>query len=163
MDAFALSFYYGIKKQNKITILITALVVGIFHFFMPIIGNKIGISLFEYTLFKPKIVVFLIFLIISIDMIIHFFEEAPKTRKLNVLGIIFFGITVSIDSLATGLGICYTYDSILTCSAVFSLVSALFTTLGFILGRILSEKLGKYAFLIGGSILLIYSLIVLTN
>ena len=163
MDAFALSFYYGVKKQRISTILITALVVGVFHFFMPIIGNKIGVSIFEYTIFKPRLILFLIFLIISIDMLMHFFEKAPKIRYLNAFGIILFGVTVSMDSLATGLGIHYIYSSILTCSVIFSIISALFTTLGFGLGRILSEKLGKYAFLLVWTILLIYLLFVLTN
>ena len=59
MDAFALSFSYGISKVNIKKIILTAIVVGTFHFIMPLLGNFVGIPLFKYTLIKPKIIVLL--------------------------------------------------------------------------------------------------------
>ena len=56
MDAFALALSYGIKDIKLKNVIITAITVGIFHFFMPLIGNYVGISLFEYTIIKPKYV-----------------------------------------------------------------------------------------------------------
>ena len=64
MDAFALAIAYGIEKVKLKNIIITAIIVGLFHFFMPLIGNYLGISLFEYTIIKPRYVLFLVFLII---------------------------------------------------------------------------------------------------
>lgn len=130
---------------------------------MPLLGNYIGISLFDYTSIKPRIILFLIFLFLSIDMFIHFFETTTKKRNLNLLGMLFFAFSVSFDSFSVGLGISYLYSNILLCVSTFCLVSTSFTILGFILGRTLSEKLGKYAFLIGSIILLIYSVIILTK
>ena len=75
MDAFALSISYAINKISLKKAILTAVFVGIFHFFMPLLGNMIGFSLFNYTLFKPKLILFVVFLILSIDMIIHFFEK----------------------------------------------------------------------------------------
>ena len=49
MDAFSLAFSYGIKSISKKNVIITAIIVGLFHFFMPLLGNMVGISLFENT------------------------------------------------------------------------------------------------------------------
>ena len=64
MDAFALSLSYGIKQVPIKKIIITALTVGIFHFFMPLLGSIIGTTLFSYTIIKPRIVLFLVFLLL---------------------------------------------------------------------------------------------------
>ena len=163
MDAFSLSFSYGINKIPIKNIIITAISVGIFHFFMPLLGNIIGVSLFEHSVFKPRIVLFFVFLILSIDMFIHFFEKTPKKRDLNLLGTLLFSFSVSFDSFSVGIGLSYIYSNLLVSVGVFCIISAIFTLLGFFLGKKISENLGKYSFLIGGSILLIYSLIMLTK
>lgn len=163
MDAFALALSYGIKNIKLKNIIITAITVGLFHFFMPLIGNYVGISLFEYTLIKPKYVLFAVFLLLAIDMFAHFFEEEPKIRPLNIIGTILFAISVSFDSFSVGIGINYIYDNILLIVSSFCIISCYFTMLGFWLGRKLSRSIGKYAFLLGGFTLFIYSLAVLTN
>jgi putative Mn2+ efflux pump MntP len=163
MDAFALSMSYGIKNISLKKVLITSLTVGIFHFFMPLIGNNIGNAIFEYTVIKPKIVLFLVFLIISIDMFIQFFQKEDNNKELNILGIIFFAISVSFDSLSVGFGISYLYDNIYLVVTLFCIISSLFTMLGFKIGKILSDKIGKYSFLIGSLILFVYSIKILTN
>lgn len=163
MDAFALSLSYGMKNISKKNIITTAIIVGIFHFFMPLIGNYIGVPLFEYTLIKPRYILFIVFLILSVDMFIHFFENETKTIKLNPIGTILFAMSVSFDSFSVGLGISYIYDNILIVVSSFCIVSMLFTFLGFILGKKISNKMGKYSFIFGGVTLFLYALVVLTN
>ena len=131
MDAFALALSYGIKDIKLKNVTITAITVGIFHFFMPLIGNYVGISLFEYTIIKPKYVLFFVFLLLSIDMFTHFFEEEPKIRALNVIGTILFAISVSFGSFSVGIGINYIYDNIILIVSSFCIISALFTLVGF--------------------------------
>ena len=162
MDAFTLAFSYGIKKVDNKSLVITSIVTGIFHFIMPLMGNIIGIPLFEYTLIKPKYILFLVFLIISIDMFINFFNENPKLRNLNIAGIILFAFSVSFDSFSVGLGINYICSNVVLSVSIFCFVSMLFTFLGFMLGKVLSQKIGKYAFLFGSLVLFIYSLVLLT-
>lgn len=162
MDAFTLAFSYGIKKVDNKSLIITSIVTGIFHFIMPLMGNIIGIPLFEYTLIKPRYILFLVFLIISIDMFINFFNENPKLRNLNMIGIILFAFSVSFDSFSVGLGINYICSNVVLSVSIFCFVSMLFTFLGFMLGKILSQKIGKYAFLFGSLVLFIYSLVLLT-
>lgn len=163
MDAFALAISYGIYSLNIKKMIITAISVGMFHFFMPLLGNIIGISLFEYTIIKPKIVLFIIFLILSIDMLISFFEKKSNLRKLNLLGIIFFSFSVSFDSFSVGLAINYIYDNIILCVSIFCIISALCTFLGFVFGKTINRKIGKYSFLLGSITLFLYSLWILTN
>lgn len=162
MDAFTLAFSYGIKKVDNKSLVITSIVTGIFHFIMPLIGNIIGIPLFEYTLIKPRYILFLVFLIISIDMFINFFNENSKLRNLNIAGIILFAFSVSFDSFSVGLGINYICSNVVLSVSIFCFVSMLFTFLGFMLGKFLSQKIGKYAFLFGSLVLFIYSLVLLT-
>ena len=159
MDAFTLAFSYGIKKVDNKSLVITSIVTGIFHFIMPLMGNIIGIPLFEYTLIKPRYILFLVFLIISIDMFINFFNENPKLRNLNIAGIILFAFSVSFDSFSVGLGINYICSNVVLSVSIFCFVSMLFTFLGFMLGKVLSQKIGKYAFLFGSLVLFIYSLV----
>ena len=45
MDAFSLAFSYGIKSISKKNVIITAITVGLFHFFMPLLGNMVGIKI----------------------------------------------------------------------------------------------------------------------
>lgn len=163
MDAFALALSYGIKNVSIKNVVITAVTVGLFHFFMPFFGSIIGAPLFAYTIIKPRIVLFLVFLLLSIDMFTHFFEEKPKLRELNVIGTLFFAISVSFDSFSVGLGLKYIYDNVLIAVSSFCLISAFFTTLGFFLGKKLSEKIGRYSFLVGSISLFLYSVRILTK
>lgn len=163
MDAFALALSYGIKNIKLKNVIITAITVGLFHFFMPLLGNYVGVSLFEYTIIKPKYVLFAVFLILSIDMFTHFFEENPKIRPLNIIGTIIFAISVSFDSFSVGIGINYIYDNIIMTVLSFCIISGIFTVLGFWLGKKINKRIGKYSFLLGSLTLFLYSLVVLTK
>lgn len=163
MDAFALSISYGILNLSKKTIVITSLIVGLFHFFMPFLGSICGDFLFKYIIIKPKYVIFVVFLLLSIDMFLNFFETKPKLRNLNIFGIILFALSVSLDSFSVGLGLNYLYDNLLFSLACFCVISGITTLIGFIFGKYMSKSVGKYSFLIGSISLFIYSIWVLTN
>src|SRR5574344_1341128 len=126
MDAFALALSYGINNENKGNIIITAITVGAFHFFMPLLGDKVGNLLFTYTIIKPRYVLFFVFLILSIDMLINFFIDNVKNKPLTIIGTLFFALSVSIDSFSVGLGIDYLYDNLLFSVITFSIISLLF-------------------------------------
>jgi len=94
-------------------------------------------------------------------MILSFFEKNKKLSILNIFGIILFAISVSLDSFSLGIGITYLYENIYLSCFIFCVISMLFTLIGFLLGNKLSYKIGKYSYLLGGMILLIYSFIVI--
>lgn len=154
---------YGIKKISFKNVLITAVSVGVFHFVMPFLGNLAGETLFSYTIFRPKLVLFIIFLILSIDMFIQFFEKENVLKPLNIIGIILFSLSVSFDSFSVGLGISYLCNNIYLAFLTFCFISMSLTFLGFELGKKINRGLGKYSFLFGSLTLFIYSLIILTK
>ena len=52
MDAFSLALAYGTNSLNKKEIRTLSTIVGIYHFFMPIIGMLIGNYITKFTKFK---------------------------------------------------------------------------------------------------------------
>lgn len=157
MDAFSLSLIYGtggITQKNKI---ILSTIVGLFHFFMPLLGLFFGSIIMKYLIIKVNLVVGIIFGIIGLEML--FSKENNDLKILtNILGFLFFGLSVSIDSLTTGIGLSAISKNYIMVSALFMTVSAIFTYLGLNLGNKLNNKFGIYASKLGGIIMLILAI-----
>ena len=66
MDAFSLSLLYGTLKMDRITNLKLSIIVGIYHFFMPLLGNVVGYTIINVLPIKPNFIVFMISFIFSI-------------------------------------------------------------------------------------------------
>lgn len=158
MDAFSLALLYGtegIKKKDK---LILSMIVGIYHFIMPIIGLSIGSFITSKIVFNPDILVGIILSLIAIEMIVSSFKNKEEKFLISIPGFLLFGLSVSIDSLTTGIGLPAITDKYIISSLIFSITSFLFTFLGLNLGNILNQKYGKVSTIIGGVILLILGL-----
>lgn len=155
MDAFSLSLLYstkGIKQKDKI---ILSIIVGSYHFIMPLIGLSIGYFITSKIVFNTDILVGIIFSLIAIEMIISSFKVKEEKFLLSIPGFLIFGLSVSIDSLTTGIGLQTITNSYILSCLIFSLTSLIFTFLGLNLGNILHQKYGKISTVIGGSILLL--------
>lgn len=153
MDAFSLSLAYGTNKISKNKIILLSLVVGLFHFFMPITGSIIGEPLSK-LISKADIVVGIIFIILAIEMFTSKDEE-NKIKITNIISIIVFAFTVSIDSFTVGIGLSLTNKDIIIPSIIFSITSFIFTLLGLILGKKISKTFGTKAIYLGILILLV--------
>jgi len=158
MDAFSLALIYGTNYLNKKEIYLLSIIVGIFHFFMPLIGIFFGNIISQYFILNLNLIVSIIFGIIGIEMIISSFKEEEININTNILGLLMFGLSVSIDSLTTGIGISVINNNYLQCSIIFMIVSSIFTYLGLILGNKLNKKLGHISTLIGGITLIILAI-----
>lgn len=155
MDAFSLALIYGTQGiVNKDKILLST-IVGIYHFLMPIIGIIFGKIIINTFAINTNIVVGIILLVIAIEMIIESLKTNKEKILLNFSGYLLFGLSVSIDSLTTGIGLPAITEHYILSSLVFSVVSFIFTFLGLNLGNILNIKYGKISTIIGGIILLI--------
>ena len=155
MDAFSLSLIYGtlgISKKNEILL---STIVGIFHFFMPLLGIIFGNVIYSYYEFNFNILIGIIFIIIGLEMIISIFNNKDINILSGIVSYLMFGISVSIDSFTTGIGINAINSNYLEVSSIFMLCSGLFTYLGLRLGNILNIKFGKYATTLGGIVLVI--------
>ena len=156
MDAFSLAIAYGTNKISLKKEMLLSIFVGLFHYVMPLLGTLIGEKL-NFIINGSNIIVGLIFLILASEMYTSIDEEKKGTIT-NFLSILFFSLTVSIDSFSVGiaLGITKNYTSL--AFIIFSIVSATFTLMGLLLGKYLSQKLEKKATYFGIIILVLLAL-----
>lgn len=157
IDAFSLSLAYGLLNISKKTSLITSLMVGIFHFIMPILGNMLGNVFVSFIELNTKFLLIIVLILILIEMIKSLNEE-PKEITLNLINIFVFAFLVSVDSFSLGIGINYITNNIIVASSIFSFMSFTFTFLGFLLGKYLSYKAQNYTKYIG--IFLLFTVII---
>ena len=158
MDAFSLSLIYGTYGLEQKRKLLLAGIVGGFHFFMPLLGLFFGSFIMNYIMFNVHMVVGIIFGIIGIEMIISSKKDEEVKIGVNFVGFLLFGLSVSIDSLTTGIGLSALGHNYLGMASLFMVVSAIFTYVGLQLGNKLSEKFGKYATIGGGLMMIILAL-----
>ena len=156
IDAFSLSLSYGLLDIKKKDIIRTSLIVGLFHFIMPLLGNFIGKIITDNLNINNKYILMFVLIMILIEMIKSINEE-EKEYNLTIIGSILFAFLVSIDSLTIGIGINYITNKIIMACTVFSSMSIIFTLLGFILGKNISNKRKKKSKYIG--IILIFTVI----
>lgn len=163
MDAFSLSLAYGTLNLYKKQILQLSIIVGIYHFFMPLLGNFIGIGIFKILPIKPELLVFIILSFIGVQMIIESFKNEKSLTMMNIFQLLLFGFAVSIDSFSVGISLNAISEKYLLCACLFSITSFCFTYLGLILGQKINLKIGKLSTIIGGIILIIIGLIYLIS
>lgn len=159
MDAFSLSLIYGtegIKNKDKVLL---SVIVGIYHFGMPLIGLSLGSVITSKIIINTNILVGIILSLISIEMIISSFKNKEEKFLLSIPGYLLFGLSVSIDSFTTGIGLPAITNNYIITALIFSVTSFIFTFLGLNLGNILNQKYGKISTLIGGITLLILGII----
>ena len=162
MDAFSLSLIYGTLNLDEMIEKRISIIVGIFHFFMPLLGYKLGQIILNFLKVDTNIIIGIIFIVLSIEMILSLKEEEKIKILTSILSIIIFALTVSIDSLSVGISLGFTNSNIIIPSTIFSITSFLFTYLGLKLGKTLSKKYGHYATLGGAIIILILGINYLT-
>ena len=75
MDAFSLALIYGTQGINKKDKIILSLIVGIYHFIMPLLGYLFGKIILKYIPIETNILVGFIFIILSIQMFISLKKE----------------------------------------------------------------------------------------
>lgn len=156
MDTFSLSIIYGTMNFSKRKIYLLSVVVGIFHFLMPFLGNLIGLNIINKLPISSNVLVGLIFIIIAFQMLLQKDEIVEITHFFSIL---FFAFTVSIDSFSVGIGISSITSNYVLAYSIFSITSLLFTYVGLLFGKILHSYLGTIATKFGSIILIILGII----
>lgn len=154
MDAFSLSLIYGTLELSKKRCRQMSIIVGIFHFIMPILGYQIGELILRFIKINPDILVGIIFIILGLEMILSLKKEDNIKLLISLVSVIIFAFTVSIDSFSIGACFGFSNSKILLPCFIFSITSGLFTYLGVILGKKLSTKFGNITVVIGSLILI---------
>lgn len=158
MDTFSLSLCYGTLGLNKTKTILLSLTVGIFHFFMPILGMTIGNLFIDKLIITGETLLLIILSLIGIDMIIEAFKDEEKKLLISIPGILLFAFSVSLDSFSTGIGLKLITDNILLALIIFTICSSIFTFIGVKFGKKLNEKFGKITNIVGGIILILLGL-----
>lgn len=153
LDAFSLALLYGTLNLSKKIIRNTSITVGLFHFFMPLLGYFCGDILSFFLEFNGNLLVGIIFIILSVEMFLSIFKDESVDIFTGVVSYLLFGFTVSIDSFSVGIGFGSIGTMILLPCIIFSIVSALFTFFGLLFGLKLENKFGKIATFVGSLIL----------
>ena len=146
--------------MDKKTIIKTSLIVGLFHFIMPLLGYFIGNS-FRFRISNINIITFILFIILSIEM--YKSKDEDNTSILNNITILLIAFSVSIDAFTVGIAFGLNNELITISSLIFSIVSTFFTYLGLSLGKTLKNKYKKLSTYLGIILLLIVAFKYLLN
>ncbi len=163
MDAFSFSLSFGTLNLKYSKIVLLSLSVGIFHFFMPILGSILGSYFIEFLNIDISLLTGIIFLYIAIEMFKEFNNDEHEELKLNTFGVLTFALGVSLDSFGVGFTIYEDFNLLLLSSIIFSICSTLFTFAGLNIGKILNKIFGSYAILIGSLVMLGLAIINFVN
>ena len=158
MDAFSLSLVYGTSNLSKRNIKLLSLIVGLYHFFMPLIGLLFGNQLFNYKNINTDFVVLMILIIIGVQMILSS-NKKIEIKKLDNIEMILFGLVVSMDSFSLGITLPTITNKIFISSIIFSITSMIFTYSGLHLGKQINKKIGIYSNKIAGIILIVLGIL----
>lgn len=161
MDAFSLSLAYGTLGLTNKEVKKLSIIVGIYHFFMPLIGLSFGRLFLKLIPINPDLIVFIVLTFVGIEMIIESLKKEEITKKTSLLELLFFGLAVSIDSFSVGIGLNSISNRYILCSLIFSISSFIFTYLGLRLGHKINQIVGKVSTIIGGLVLVVLGIIYL--
>ena len=125
---------------------------------MPYVGSLIGINLLTVFVDKANFIAGSVFLIIALEMLSSLKEEEKIMSLSKFYHLIFFAVTVSLDSFSVGIVLSLEHEHIIVAGVIFSIVSTMFTYLGLKLGKFISKKYSNKATMIGAWILIILSL-----
>ena len=78
MDAFSLSLIYGMNNLNNKQKLSLSIIVGIYHFIMPLIGLQFGYLINKIDVISIDIIASIILTYIGIDLIISNIVKKKK-------------------------------------------------------------------------------------
>lgn len=159
MDTFSISLSIGTFNISKKKTLFLSILVGIMHFFMPLLGTILGHKITSILNINVNFLLGLILIIIGIEMIVDLFKGEEKTFDLNIINMFLISLSVSLDSFSTGLGLHAITNDFLLSGLVFSVCAFTFTFMGLIIGKYSSNKIGIFANIIGIILLFILGII----
>lgn len=161
MDAFSLSLAYGTLNLSTKNINQLSIIVGLYHFFMPILGMLIGKIIFNYLPIQPNLIVFIVLVIIGIQMLIESFKKDDKVKIMTFIELLLFGLAVSIDSFSVGIGLKGISNNYILAALIFSITSFVFTYIGLHLGKKINNLVGNISTFLGGITLIIIGILFL--
>lgn len=159
MDCFAIAL--GIACSGKpVSIAHGLRVAGAFgaaQAVMPVIGWLAGRSFVDIISSYDHWALFGLLLLVGVHMIWESFHEEQEGEKLELTRgwpLLSLAVLTSIDALATGMALAFEKTNILLAATAIGLVTFLIVMLGFFVGGKAGERLGRWAGVLGGFILI---------
>lgn len=138
---------------------------GLFQFFMPILGWLLGRNVVSIIQRYDHWVAFALLFGIGVKMIYEAFHHKPeatskdRTRKWSLIAL---SIATSIDALGAGIGMGILNTSLIYPCVIIGITAASMTLMGIELGGIISTVIGRRMEAVGGVVLILLSLKMLT-
>lgn len=159
VDAFSLSLAYGTLNLEKRYIRLLSMMIGLYHFFMPLLGMQLGKFILNILPIAAHFIVAIVLVVIGIEMIIDSFKQERVVNIMKFSELLIFGLAVSLDSFSVGIGLTSLYPYPIVCTTLFSISAFLFTYMGLCLGKKINDKIGTISTTIGGLVLIIVGIL----
>ena len=170
MDAFAVSIGLsvrpgGLKMSQRLRL---AVFFGFFQFLMPLVGWLAGQEFLHYMRDVDHWVAFGLLCVVGGKMVVESFRNQDMMKKTPgdpTIGVtlILLAIATSIDAFAVGLSFAALQQKILYPSIIIGVVAFVMTIIGTKLGSVFGKIVGKRAELLGGLILILIGIKILTG
>lgn len=158
MDAFSVSLGIGMNRLRLRRIFQLGLTVGLFHILMPLAGSIFGKFLSEHLGVLAVYSGGILLVFIGIQMVLSSFKQEKTSHIPHGLGVLFFALSVSLDSFTLGLTLGIFEAKMVTALVLFGLFATGLSWLGLLLGRKMQRFFGNYSEALGGSILFFFGL-----
>lgn len=159
MDAFSVGLGMGFFRLRLKQMFYIGFTIGLFHIVMPLLGMIVGRFLSEQFGGIASYIGGALLLLLGIQMIATSFkrESDPLISPVGI-GLIFFALSVSLDSFSVGLSLGIYGARTLVTIFLFGFFSMFLTWIGLLLGHRFQQWLGTYSEVLGGSILMAFGL-----
>lgn len=170
MDAFAVSVGLAVSQKglsrNQVFRLATGF--GLFQFLMPLLGWMAGQTIIESIKTVDHWVAFGLLAVVGTKMIYESFKSETSISNKDKdptkgFVLLILSVATSIDALAVGLSFAALDLPVLIPSLIIGVVAFIMTIVGTKIGPLFGRLVGKRAELIGGSVLILIGIKILTD
>ena len=165
IDAFSVALAVGTGGSTFRQTFRLSFHFGLFQFMMPIIGWLLGKNLLSFVERYDHWVAFGLLFAIGAKMIYEAFRHTPekvkkdRTRKWSLVAL---SIATSIDALGAGIGMGVLDTTLLYPCTIIGVTAGIMTLTGIKLGAVISAVIGSRMEAVGGVVLILLSLKMLT-
>lgn len=167
-DAFAAAVSKGIaiRKPSITNALRIGLIFGVIEAITPVIGWLIGQAASSFVQEWDHWIALALLSVLGLHMIYNGISghEAEETdtekRQIGFWRLALTGLATSIDAMAVGVGLAFLEVNIFLVAAVIGFCTFLMVTIGVMLGRVLGQKVGDKAEILGGLILILVGVMI---
>jgi putative Mn2+ efflux pump MntP len=157
MDAFAAAVAQGAaSRPNRSTALKMSIAFGLAQAIMPVLGWALGLAFAPFMATTAHWIALILLSILGLHMIKEGFDrDADEPMKqLSLWPLLVVAIATSIDAAVAGITLPSFGVPILLACGVIGLTTAVLTYPGVYLGALVGARIGKWAELLGGMILI---------